>query len=281
MNRVDLHTHTTYSDGTMSPGALVDLACKIGLKGIAITDHDTIEGVPEALEQGKICGIEVLSGIEISSWHRDIPMHILGYYVNHDDPILISRLEKLQFARHTRNLEILEKLDKLNIHINADDMQLMSGQGQCGRPHIARLLVEKGFVADVDVAFEKYLRKGAAAYAERFRYPADEAIRMIRDAGGIAVIAHPINIDPSLRKTLGLLKELQDVGLAGVEVYYPTHSIRAMKGLKKITEGLGLIITGGSDFHGDKKNGIPLGGVKPFLVPEYLLQEIKKLKEKY
>lgn len=252
---IDLHIHSTYSDGLLRPAEIVDLAYSQGLTAIAITDHDTAAGVDEALHRGGEKGIEVIPGIEISSWHGATSMHILGYHFDHEDRKFNSRLQLLQEGRETRNAKIIENLNRLGIRVDINELLQYSEYGQTGRPHIARLLVDKGVTKTVDLAFKHYLGRGAPAYAERFRFSAHDAISMIRDAGGIAVLAHPANLDPTLRSIPSLLEDLRSVGLEGIEVYYPAHSPKAVKALLNMADALGLLITGGSDFHGIERPG--------------------------
>ena len=233
----------------LKPAAVVDLAAAQGLTAIAITDHDTADGTDEAMERGREKNIEVLAGIEISSWHGDTSMHILGYRFNHLDRQFNSRLQLLQDGRKNRNARIIENLNNLGIRVDLEELLQYSEYGQTGRPHIARLLVDKGVTKTIDLAFKHYLRRGAAAYAERFRFSARDAIAMIVEAGGIAVLAHPSSLDPTLRSIAPLLKELCRVGLRGVEVYYPSHSPKAVKALLRMAAEMDLLITGGSDFH--------------------------------
>ncbi|KPK00416.1 MAG: hypothetical protein AMJ60_01430 [Desulfobacterales bacterium SG8_35] len=252
---IDLHIHSTFSDGMFTPAEVVDLAESQNLRAIAITDHDTAAGTDEAIQRGRGKGIELITGIEISSWHGDTSMHILGYRFKHEDKRFNSRLQMLQDGRESRNARIIENLNKLGIRVDLSELLQYSEYGQTGRPHIARLLVDKGAAKTIDLAFRQYLRRGAAAYAERFRFSAHDAIAMIREAGGIAVLAHPASLDPSLRAIPRLLKDLCKVGLEGVEVYYPSHSPKAVKALLKMTDEMGLLITGGSDFHGMERSG--------------------------
>ncbi len=247
---VDLHIHSTFSDGESTPAELVDLAESQGLAAIAITDHDTAAGTAAALKRAEGKGVEVIPGIEISAWHGDTSMHILGYCFNPEDGRFIERLKLLQDGRETRNARILAKLNRLGIRVAAEELQQYSRYGQTGRPHIARLLVDKRVTESVELAFKHYLRRGAAAYAERFRFSAHDAISMIREAGGFAVLAHPANLDPSLRTIPFLLQDLNRGGLTGVEVYYPSHSAKTVKALLQMAAELNLCVTGGSDFHG-------------------------------
>ena len=274
---IDLHIHSTYSDGVLKPAELVDLAKSQGLSAISITDHDTADGAGEAIQRGLEKGIEVISGIEISSWHGDTSMHILGYLFRSDDEQFNSWLQLLQQGRDTRNIRIIENLNKLGITVELEELLQYSEYGQTGRPHIARLLVDKGIAKTVDLAFKYYLGRGAAAYAERFRFSARDAIAMIREAGGVAVLAHPSSLDPSLRSTPSLLKDLHKVGLNGVEVYYPSHSSKAVKALLKMAGDIGLLITGGSDFHGPERSGYKINKwVHKTNIPYDLVTAIKK-----
>ncbi len=251
---IDLHIHSTFSDGMLKPTEVVDLAESQGLTAIAITDHDTAAGTDEAVQRGHEKGIEVITGIEISSWHGDTSMHMLGYCFKHDDKQFNSRLQLLQDGRESRNVTIIANLNKLGIKVDLSELLQYSEYGQTGRPHIARLLVDKGVTKTIESAFKHYLRRGAAAYAERFRFSARDAIAMIREAGGVAVLAHPSSLDPTLRSIPLLLKDLCKVGLDGVEVYYPSHSPKAVKALLKMADEMGLLITGGSDFHGMERS---------------------------
>jgi predicted metal-dependent phosphoesterase TrpH len=252
---IDLHIHSTFSDGVLKPSVVVDLAVSQGLKAIAITDHDTAAGTDEAMARGSEKGVEVITGIEISSWHGDTSMHILGYRFNHEDKQFNRRLKLLQDGREIRNARIIENLKRLGIKVDLSELLHYSEYGQTGRPHIARLLVDKGVTKTIDLAFKHYLGRGAAAYAERYRFSAHDAIAMIREADGIAVLAHPSSLDPSLRSIPQLLKELNKVGLEGGEVYYPSHSPKAVKALLKMAKELDLLLTGGSDFHGMARPG--------------------------
>ena len=274
---IDLHIHTTFSDGVLKPDEVVVLAESRGLAAIAITDHDTAAGIGEALAKGNENGIEVLSGIEMSTWHGDTSMHILGYCFDQKDSRFNNRLQLLQEGRDTRNARIIENLKQLGIKVDLSELTQYSAYGQTGRPHIARLLVDKGITKTIDLAFKQYLGRGAAAYAERFRFSAHDAIAMIREAGGIAVLAHPASLDPTLRSIPSLLGELRDKGLEGVEVYYPSHSPKAVKALLNMAEEFDLLITGGSDYHGMEKSGSSAGEwLDKNHIPYDLVEALKK-----
>ena len=247
---VDLHTHSIYSDGSHTPAELVALAVDNGLRGLALTDHDTIEGVAEIARLGAQAGIEIVSGVEISTSIQGRTIHILGYGINAADTDLQQWLQPLQEGRARRNTVILEKLRGLGVAITAEEVRHISCCGQTGRPHIARLLVEKRVVDSFDAAFRQYLGRNRPAWESRFSYTAAATIDMIHRAGGLAVLANPGQLDPEMRLQSSLIRELALRGLDGLELYYPTHTRKMKKKLKAIAMEHGLLLTGGSDFHG-------------------------------
>src|SRR5512137_1182473 len=191
MGYVDLHLHTTASDGVLSPSEIVRYAKVKGLQAIAITDHDTIEGLEEGLSEGEKIGFEVIPGIEISAEHSSGSMHILGFFLDIHHPLLNEKLGYLQRARAERNPKIVGKLNQLGIDITYDEVLKASGGGQVGRPHFANVLIEKKYVRSFQEAFDRFLKKGAPAYVDKVRFTSGEAIHFIREAGGVAVLAHP------------------------------------------------------------------------------------------
>jgi len=273
---LDLHTHSTFSDGTLSPTMLVKLAKVKGLAGIAITDHDTVEGTSEALEAGRIAGIEVVPGIEMSVVFGEVHLHLLGYYVDQDDTALLAGLKEIQAARNWRNGRIVEKLIALGTEISLAEVEQKSPCGQTGRPHIAQVLVDKGVVASIDQAFSRFLGRGASAYVPRKIFDAADGIALICGAGGIPVLAHPVTIDNSLRKIPLLVDRLVALGLQGIEVYYPAHSRKNQKQLSALAERYGLVVTGGSDYHGDIRPGTMLAGGNNVYVPHSILEQLKR-----
>ena len=277
MNRIDLHTHSSYSDGSLSPRQLVQLAKKRGLRAIALTDHDTVAGVEEALEAGKELGVEVVPGVEISAQYPPGTMHILGYYIRTSHGELQESLKKLQQARAARNPKIIERLQALGLEITATEV-LDLAAGQVGRPHIARALVNRGYVSSIDEAFSRYLKKGAIAYVEKFRFPPEEAIAIIRRAGGIAVLAHPFTLGMAKPDELSqLVRGLGEMGLEGIEVFYPGHTEEMVVIYEDVAKRLGLICTGGSDFHGNFRDHSYLGNTLPGQDLDYeLLQGLKE-----
>lgn len=269
---VDLHIHSTMSDGTMSPSEIVDLAFKKGLSCIALTDHDTVAGNKEALERGKVVGLDVISGLELSVTYEGLNVHLLGYLMDSENVFLLEALAKLQGARETRNRKILETLGTIGIDISEMELQKVSGVGQAGRPHIAQILLGKKIVRSMDEAFDNYLGRNGIAYVNRYVLDLKSAVDVIHQAGGLAVVAHPYHLlkdDLVTGKTITHLKEL---GVDGVEAYYPTHSRKFRKELITLAEKHGLLLTGGSDYHGSIRKGTTLAGGKGVSVPEKLVE---------
>ena len=247
---VDLHTHSLYSDGSLSPRDLVALGLENRLRCLALTDHDTVEGVPELLRAGEELGLFVLGGVEISATLRGHTIHVLGYGIEDSLEPLQEWLRPVQEGRANRNRVILGKLNDLGIAISEEELAAVSTDGQTGRPHFARLMVQKGAVASVDEAFGRYLARGKPAWAPRFSYSATEAIEIIHKLGGKAVWAHPGTLDPDFAAIAPVLQELAGQGLDGVEAHYPAHSRALRKKIEEAGAKLGLWATGGSDFHG-------------------------------
>ena len=272
---IDLHTHSTYSDGTKTPEELVSLASKSGVSAISVTDHDTIDGVAEAMAAGKQYDIDVVPGLEISVLHKKMALHILGYYIDSSNEILTTSLRVLQEARDGRNEKIIQKLQELGINATLEELQEISGMGQTGRPHIARLLMNHGVVRSMNQAFDQYLTKDAKAYVPRFAYSAEDAIGFIAGAGGLPVLAHPIQVDRTLGVLHKLLPELKSFGLQGVETYYPTQKKKMRKRIAKFAAESDLLLTGGSDYHGDIRPGTRLAGGNNVYVPPELLKKMK------
>ena len=278
---IDLHIHTTESDGSLTPSQVVHYAKEKGLKAIAITDHDTIHGNEEAIKEGISEGVEVIPGVEISVDYSPGTMHMLGYFITTEDPILNEKLTLLQDSRADRNPRIIEKLNKLGLSLTYDEVVQVSGGGQVGRPHMAQILMKKGYTKSIKEAFDKYLGKGAPAYLDKFRLGAVEAITMITDAGGIPVLAHPSTLYCKSSDELdALVKKLVNQGLQGLEVYYSEHDERKTSSYKLLAKRYNLAITGGSDFHGKNMKGIDLGtGRGKLKIPYTVLENLKTLWE--
>jgi 3',5'-nucleoside bisphosphate phosphatase len=260
MRVFDLHIHTTASDGTMSPAGIVRYAKEKGLRVIAITDHDTIEGLQEGIREGEKVGLEVIPGVELSADASKGTMHLLGYYIDPACSELADKLRVLQQARMERNLAIVEKLRALGIPIELSEVKAAPEHGQIGRPHFAHTMVQKGYAQNIQDAFDRYLGKGRPAYVEKFRFTPEEAMHFIRKAGGITVLAHPFTLNqPEPADLDALIGELKEKGLDGIEVYYPEHSDGQRKLYRDVAQKYGLVISGGSDFHGLTKDAVDLG----------------------
>lgn len=273
---IDLHIHSTFSDGTMTPSEIVTYAAKKGLSAVSITDHDSVDGVEEAIAKGKTLGIEVVSGVELSVRCNNSSVHLLGYLFDHNSATLHQALGLLQEGRIARNKAIIDRLKDQGIGVQYRELEEIAGPGECGRPHIARLLINKKVVRTMDEAFERYLGHGAKAYVSRFIYDVDEAIAIFREAGGLSVLAHPVQLGRRIASFRNLLVGLVGKGLDGIEAYYPSHTRQFRKELLGFAEQHDLVVTGGSDFHGSIRPGTTLAGGKNVSVPDHLLSEMKQ-----
>ncbi len=250
MSRVDLHTHTTASDGRHRPAEVVRLAKEAGLSGVAVTDHDTVAGIAEALSAGAEYGIRVIPGVEISTAAEGRDIHILGYGFRADDPLFLKRLISLRETRNRRNDMIIARLNDLGMEITLAEVEEAAvasprGDGSIGRPHMAEVLVRKGYAKDFRDAFDRYLAEGAAAYVNPQRISPAEAVRWIREAGGAAIVAHP-----GLYRADSLVLELLDGEADGLEAYHSDHDEAQQLHYQAMAESRGKLVTGGSDFHG-------------------------------
>lgn len=281
---IDLHIHSTASDGTFSPCEILSLAKKLNLSAIAITDHDTIAGSKEAIDAGIPSEIKFLTGVEISvapppSFTCSGGLHILGYSFRLDDPVLNQTLYTLQMARKNRNPAIIERLKNLGFDISIDEVIEFADGGQTGRPHIAGLMAEKGFVGSINEAFDKYLGKEKPAYVDKYRVECGMAIEIITGAGGIPVLAHPALItNCNGRNFENLIADLKEIGIKGIEAYYPEHTKTQVAYYLQLAEKHKLLVTGGTDFHGSLKPDVRMGSGKgDFHVPYHLYEKLIKL----
>ena len=282
MGYVDLHLHTTASDGVLSPAEVVRYAKSKGLQAIAITDHDTVEGCEEALSEGEKIGFEVIPGIEISAEYSPGSMHILGFFLDIHHPLLNERLEYLQKARAERNPKMVAKLNQLGINITYEEVLRASGGGQVGRPHFANVLMEKRVVKSFQEAFDRFLKKGAPAYVDKFRFTSKEALHFIHEARGVAVLAHPNTLGVSRSSELEkVIVQLVDEGLRGIEVYYPEHSSAEVAQYKSLADRFNLLSTGGTDYHGMEKSELDIGvGRGEMKLPYSMVQDIKAVRSR-
>lgn len=256
MKKIDMHVHTTASDGIFSPMEIVESAKKNGLKGIAITDHDTIEGISEAIEASKkYKDFIVIPGIEFSTIFDEVEVHILGYFIDFNNPKILYITEKMKNHRLERGKRIIEKLQEMDVDITLEDIYKVVEEGVIGRVHIGRVLVNKGYVSSINEAFEKFLKKGRPAYVERFKLTIKEAVDMIEISNGIPVLAHPGLIDKKIKLTTIIEK-----GIRGIEVYHPKHSMIEKEYYLNLAKKYNLFITGGSDYHDGIVNGLPTVG---------------------
>ena len=272
---IDLHTHSIYSDGTATPAELVRMASANKLQGFSLTDHDTMDGVEEAVTAGRELGIEVLPGLEISALHHGYSLHILGYGIDPKNPALLHWLKRLQQGRRERNRKILEKLAAMGIQISDDELARLSGKGQTGRPHIARILVSRGYVRTMREAFSRYLGRNKPAWQSRFTYTAADTIEMLHQAGGIAVFAHPGQLDPGMKVQPQIIKELVNLKLDGLEIFYPSHTRTMQKRLKSLAGKYNILATGGSDYHGSNRAGNLAGTPGGICPPDSIMREIR------
>lgn len=259
----DLHVHSVFSDGCLSPRQLVEGAQGLGLAALAITDHDSLQGVPEAIERGLELGIVVLPGIEISCSEHQDEYHILGYRMDCSYEPLLVQLERIQLERARRAERIVAQLAELGVRLSYSRIREIAGAGVVGRPHIASALVEKGYSVSIRDAFARYLNAGQPGYVPRYRLGVRHGINLIREAGGIPVWAHPGEKFSSAR-----LEELKSLGLMGVEVWHPDHSPEQMLWIADQAARAGLLVTGGSDFHCQQPDYPALGS---YLTPKWAL----------
>lgn len=277
MARIDLHLHSTYSDGSYPPSEVVKRAHQTQVTALSLTDHDTTDGIAEASEAAAQFGIEVIPGIEISSLHNGRETHILGYFIDHDDHQFQEHLASLRSSRHERIPRIISKLTAMGLAISYEEIKAVAGQGSIGRPHIAQVLIDKHYVRNVDEAFSRYLGEGSTAYVSRTLPDTAEAIRWIRDIGGVASLAHPSWVRNSVRELRVVCDELKSLGLQGVEVFYSTHNRRQTSDYHNMVHHLELLMTGGSDFHGKTKPDIHVGiGRGNLKVPENILEPLRQ-----
>ncbi|MFK5925602.1 MAG: PHP domain-containing protein [Desulfuromusa sp.] len=277
---VDLHLHSTCSDGYFSPEEVVGFAEKAGLLAIALADHDNIGGIGRAMQAGAAAGIEVIAAVELSSqWLQYTDMHLLGYGFDYQDPYLIRALTEFQEFRATRNRQIVERVNQKLIEeqrqpLDPDAVRQLAG-GTIGRPHIALALRQAGYVNNNDQAFERYL---VPCNVPKHYFPADEAIKLIHGSGGIVVLAHPPYVTRDRGKLKALVAELVDLGLDGIEAYNNGSGLEDTDWLIKLAREYGLVVTGGSDFHGDSGSMIEVGkGIRGLRVPYSCVKEIKSM----
>lgn len=278
---IDLHSHTTASDGDHSPTELIAHAKEIGLTAIAVTDHDTLAGLEEAIEAGQRYGVEVVPGIELSAEIDYGQCHILGLLVEPDSQIVRNRLDEVLNNRRLRNEKIMAKIRAHGVDATLEEVEAESGGEVVARPHFAKVLLKKGFVASMQEAFDKHLTPGGTFYVDRVRLSPEECIALIHQAGGVAILAHPNNLKRDPIATEAKIRELMAVGLDGFEARYNLHTPEENRYYLELAERLGAVTSGGSDFHGATvKPKVFLGHVEGELpAPHAVLETLKRHRE--
>lgn len=273
---VDLHVHTTFSDGTLTPEEIIKYAQEAGLSAIAISDHDITDGILPAIKEGAKKGIEIIPGVELSAElenSAESEMHILGYFINWENTHFQGQLKLFRQVREQRAIHILEKLSQLGIKLNKEKVFRTAGESSIGRLHIARVMLEERYIKNTREAFQKYLGSGRPAYVPKFRLKPIDAIHMIKEIGGIPVLAHPYYGNYSNSK---FIEELVKMGLRGIEVWHSRHSKQTAENFIKLAKEFNLLITGGSDCHGPIGDKLPVLGTQK--IPYEILTELKKAK---
>ncbi|HEU4752700.1 MAG TPA: PHP domain-containing protein [Armatimonadota bacterium] len=259
---IDLHSHTTASDGSCTPTELVHLAREKGLSALGVADHDTVDGLPEAAAAARDLGIDFVPGIEISVDYPQGEFHLLGYYVDFTHAPFLDRIRYLQDNRVNRNGLMVRKMQELGFDVTLDEIIAESGGGQVGRPHMARVLMKKGYVSSVQDAFDRYLADGKPLHVPKVKLDPAEAIDLVHSAGGVAVVAHPKYMEyPTEEELAAELGRLKEAGLDGLECYYSQHTEAETEQYLRLARRFGFLVTAGSDFHGISKPDVPLGVV--------------------
>lgn len=264
----DLHVHTYLSDGTFSPKEVVERAKDVGLSCIAITDHDCVDGIEPALENGKRLDLEIIPGVELTAEEKNAEVHILGFFINYKDEPFLEKLKIIRQSRVERTYQMIEKLKKYNVAIDPEEVFKTSGPGSVGRLHLALVMEKKGHVSSVKEAFRRYIGDKAPCYVKHFEISAKDAIAEIKRIGGVAVFAHPYVMGEDR-----FIPQFVKYGLNGIEAYHSDHPSSASKYYVELAKKYKLLITGGSDCHGLSKGEILMGKVK---VPYELVEELKR-----
>ncbi len=256
---IDLHCHSTFSDGTFTPEELIDSAEDIGLTAVALTDHDTVLGIPRALEAARGKRVRFVPGVEISGEIEHGALHILGLFVDHRNETLNQMLAFAENERYQRNVTIAKRLQQIGMDVTIEEVAHEASPGVMGRPHFATIMLRKGYVASMEEAFHRYLGKGGAAFVPKTRIPRAQAISVIRGASGVPVLAHPDQTHRAGKELDDLLAELARLGLLGIETHYSGYNVDKTRQYRRLAEKHGLLESGGSDFHGAVKPRLALG----------------------
>ena len=274
---IDLHLHTTASDGTASPAQTVQTARELGLTAIAVTDHDTVSGVNEALAHGAALGVEVVPGVEVSSDYRDNNIHVLGYFVDPTSPALRAVADWVRVERAERNEKVVAMLAADGFAISMEELEAAYPGALLGRPHIAEFLMRRGYVESVTDGFDRYLEVGRKYYLPTRRIPLSRAVTAIRDAGGLASLAHPLQYRYPLPEVEELIDRAVHLGVDAMECYYSGYTPEETRWLLMQAERRGLGVSGGSDWHGTRKPYITMGrGTGELCISETILEKLKE-----
>jgi len=275
---VDLHAHSSASDGSDGPGQLVELASDAGLSALALTDHDTQEGIATAQESARSAGLELVPGVELSLDYDGGGLHLIVLWLDPGPGPLQGLLDELRRGRDARNLEIVDTLTRIGLPVTIEEVVAESGGGSVGRPHIAAVMMARGYVPDIRTAFDLWLGKGRPGYVGRPRLDPEEAIGLARESGAVPVLAHPNTLGiTTATEMASLLTRLKRAGLVGVEALYGAYRRHERDGYSHLARRFELVPSGGSDYHGTYKPGLMLGsGYGDLVVPESLLEELRE-----
>ncbi len=280
MKYIDLHTHSLCSDGTMTPSEVVRAAKAAGLSAIALSDHDTVAGVREAVAEGERIGVEVVPAIELSA-QSETETHILGYFIDIENKALLEKMEYIKLVRVRRQEEVCRNLRALGFDVTMEEVRRIAGSDVLCRAHFAKIMAQKGYVSSVKEAFSQYLGSGKPAYSGTQALTDTEAVRLIKDAGGLAFVAHLHQTKRPLSDLESFLLRLKDAGLDGIEGYYTEYTPEMERDYRALADRLGLILSGGSDFHADNKPHIAIGrGLGGLYIPYEILEKMKAYREK-
>ena len=273
---IDLHTHSVKSDGAMQPAAVVDEAKKAGLAAISLTDHDVIDGVSEAMQRGEEVGVEVIPGIELSAKFKT-ETHVLGYFVDLENPAFLEKLEEIRRVRMQRNYETAENLRKIGFPVTVEDAMELAPNGIIGRAHFARVMANRGYVSSVKEAFDKYLANGKPGYSTLQLLSPRDAVELIKAAGGMAFLAHLHLTRLEGEELYNFVRDLKDAGMDGIEGYYTEYTPEMQEEYQNLAKKLDLLISGGTDFHGAMKPHISIGrGLGNMEIPYSILEKMKE-----
>ena len=271
----DLHIHTTFSDGSYTPEEIVDMGIENNFNTIAISDHDTLEGIKPAINYSSKKDINVIPAIEFSTFRGKAEIHVLGYFIDYEDVTLKKKVKQIYNSRKIRAQKMVDLLNRQNIDISFEEVRELAGDDYIGRPHIANLMVKKGYINKMGEAFtDQYIGNGGKAYVKKYKISPEEAIELILKSGGVPVLAHPIFINRGEPLREEDIKKLKENGLKGIEVYHSKHNRKNSLYYKEVAEKLELVITGGSDFHGENSPGVKLGDIR---LDDIYVEKLKEL----